>query len=143
MNGKDVRSYLNEVCERLDQGRPMPRFQLWRALARVATPAVMSLALAGSGCAVEVVHPAYAAPPFEHDCADGLDNDGNGDEDCADEACVDASACLPVPEYAAPFEEECGDGEDNDGDGDADCADADCRNDPSCLPMPAYAVPFE
>ncbi len=50
------------------------------------------------------------------DCNDGIDNDGDGDVDCADLDCF--SACFE--------EHDCGDGIDNDGDGAIDCADGDC-----------------
>ena len=43
------------------------------------------------------------------DCADGVDNDGNGDVDCDDPAC--AEACAEV----------CDDGIDNDEDGATMC----------------------
>jgi hypothetical protein len=51
-------------------------------------------------------------------CGNGIDDDGNGLIDCADDAC--ASICPEI----------CGDSLDNDSDGLADCEDADC--DGSC-----------
>jgi len=54
----------------------------------------------------------------ETDCADGVDNDGNGDVDCDDAACFGVGSCTT--------ETDCGDGLDNDADGDIDCADTDC-----------------
>ncbi len=63
-------------------------------------------------------------------CDDGVDNDGDGDVDCADSDCADrtdcdessygASACLPS------------DGVDDDDDGLTDCADPDCAQQPAC-----------
>jgi parallel beta-helix repeat protein len=63
-------------------------------------------------------------------CDDGIDNDGDGDIDCADNDCTNDPACgggcVPVPEI-------CDDGIDNDCDGKADCADKkDCKNFPGC-----------
>ncbi len=49
-------------------------------------------------------------------CDNGIDDDGNGDTDCADAACVDDAACQEI----------CDDGIDNDLDGDIDCEDSDC-----------------
>lgn len=57
----------------------------------------------------------------EFDCADGLDNDGDGAADCDDAAC--GSVC---PETL------CGDSLDNDADGSTDCADEDCVTQPIC-----------
>lgn len=55
------------------------------------------------------------------DCTDGVDNDGNGNVDCDDEACAEACA------------EDCSDGIDNDDDGAIDCADDECVQDEACL----------
>ena len=60
---------------------------------------------------------------FESNCSDGIDNDGDGDIDCADFDCDGTPACT---------ETNCADGVDNDGDGDIDCADVDCAGDPAC-----------
>jgi hypothetical protein len=55
------------------------------------------------------------------DCADGLDDDGDGLIDCEDPDCQSSWAC-----DAAERESDCADGDDNDGDGAVDCADTDC-----------------
>jgi hypothetical protein len=55
-------------------------------------------------------------------CADGFDNDQDGDIDCADPDCAAAALCL----------EDCADGLDNDLDGDTDCADSSCESLPLC-----------
>ncbi|MFH2006637.1 MAG: hypothetical protein ABI333_08640, partial [bacterium] len=60
-------------------------------------------------------------------CVDGIDNDGDGDTDCADTDCAADPVCH---ETGA----ECSDGIDNDGDGDIDCADIDCAPEPACCP---------
>jgi YVTN family beta-propeller protein len=62
--------------------------------------------------------------PTPEICDDGVDNDGDGDVDCADSDCAGDPAC-PEPEI-------CDDGVDNDGDGDVDCDDSDCDGDPAC-----------
>lgn len=61
-------------------------------------------------------------------CGSGVDEDVDGDVDCADTDCVGTPAC------ASP--EVCTDGLDDDGDGDVDCADADCEDEPTCAPPP-------
>jgi hypothetical protein len=63
----------------------------------------------------------------ENDCADGVDNDGNGLTDCADPSCNGVScgsgcACAD----GGKTEVACHDRADNDGDGLVDCADPDC-----------------
>jgi hypothetical protein len=71
--------------------------------------------------------------PTEGVCDDGLDDDGDGATDCADDDCAaDAACALPPP----PPAEVCDDGADNDGDGDTDCADTDCTGDVACDPAP-------
>jgi hypothetical protein len=57
-------------------------------------------------------------------CADDVDNDSDGDIDCADSDCELTFLCRP--------QEVCGDGLDNDDDGDADCDDRDCWSVPGC-----------
>jgi len=56
----------------------------------------------------------------ECDCFDGIDNDGNGDIDCADPSCGQDICCF--------IECNCDDGIDNDGDQLADCDDPDCAD---------------
>ena len=59
-------------------------------------------------------------------CTDSIDNDGDGDADCADYAdCGSLPACM---ESGA----RCADGLDNDGDLDVDCSDFDCWGEPAC-----------
>jgi hypothetical protein len=53
-------------------------------------------------------------PKTETNCADGIDNDGDGLVDCKDSDCP---ACTPTP---CPAGKECCDGIDNDGDGQID-----------------------
>ena len=72
-------------------------------------------------------------PPPAEICDDGIDNDLDGDTDCADADCSADPACAPPP---PPPAEICDDGIDNDLDGDTDCADADCSADPACAPPP-------
>jgi hypothetical protein len=57
-------------------------------------------------------------------CANGIDDDQDGDTDCDDADCAGGPAC---------FEANCGDNVDNDGDGDTDCDDADCAVTLDCL----------
>ena len=60
----------------------------------------------------------------ETECADEIDNDGDGAIDCDDPNCSSDEACLE-PEI-------CDDGVDNDGDSYVDCDDWDCDDDPAC-----------
>ncbi len=64
-------------------------------------------------------------PLNEQDCADGLDDDNDGQIDCADIDCLGSAAC---PETV------CTDGVDNDADGFIDCADVDCFGTLTCIP---------
>jgi subtilisin-like proprotein convertase family protein len=96
---------------------------------------------------------------WETNCSDGVDDDGDGDRDCADVDCSNVPPCVPETnctngtddnanglidcvdptcdgvsgcEYGT--EQSCSDGADNDGDSNADCADPDCAQEPSCVP---------
>lgn len=62
-------------------------------------------------------------------CGDGLDDDNDGQIDCADSDCINKSCgagCICSNFNRA--ENICDDGVDNDNDGSVDCADLDCRN---------------
>ena len=60
-------------------------------------------------------------------CADGFDDDGDGDVDCADSDCANDPNC-----NAPSTELDCADGLDDDVDGLTDCFDPDCAGDPAC-----------
>ncbi len=66
------------------------------------------------------------APGAETTCDDGLDNDADGDIDCADLDCAVAPLCEPGGETT------CDDGVDNDADGLADCLDPSCDGLAAC-----------
>lgn len=58
-----------------------------------------------------------APPPFETNCADGIDADGDGLIDCNDPDCFNSNQCTV---------EICDNGIDDDNDGWADCSDSEC-----------------
>ncbi len=58
-----------------------------------------------------------ASPPFEGNCGDGLDDDGDGNIDCADVDCFSSNQCTL---------EICNNGIDDDNDGWVDCSDSEC-----------------
>ena len=69
-------------------------------------------------------------PPKEVQCADGIDNDGNGLTDCQDPSCQGLSCDGTggtCNQRVCQHETLCADGLDNDGDGKIDCQDPDCR----------------
>ena len=77
--------------------------------------------------------------PAEVACAGGLDEDCDGDVDCADADCAADPLCMMM---CAATETLCADMMDDDCDGDLDCADADCVASPlCCMPMGAEAMP--
>jgi len=65
-------------------------------------------------------------PDVENSCNDQVDNDGDGNVDCEDNDCMNASSCN------MQMVELCDDGIDNDNDGSIDCADSQCSKDPAC-----------
>jgi len=65
-------------------------------------------------------------PP--ENCTNSIDDDDDGDKDCADSDCASESECLtPTSEHW------CDDDLDNDEDGQTDCADSDCASDAACV----------
>lgn len=74
-----------------------------------------------------LVDPMYDREMVAEICGDGLDNDGDGQIDCADGDCDSSPLCIDTTEAI------CDDGLDNDGDGQIDCADSDCLGIGLCL----------
>ena len=72
-------------------------------------------------------------------CYDGIDNDGDGLADCADDDCAENLLCIigggGTTEPEAEIEI-CYDGIDNDKDGLTDCKDSDCAENLLCLMAP-------
>jgi hypothetical protein len=68
----------------------------------------------------------YPGKAVEAYCANGEDDDGDGNTDCEDLNCFESDYC--------GVETACSDGADNDLDGFEDCLDSDCATDPTCLP---------
>ncbi len=62
----------------------------------------------------------------DDECADGLDNDGDGYIDCDDHDCYLTRDCGGSPSGLENQDSTCSDGMDNDGDGYIDCDDYDC-----------------
>lgn len=90
------------------------------------------LALAGAaGCSGSDEESDASAIPAEGtrpgECADGADNDQDGDFDCNDADCSGAPDCSEANTPGG-----CGDGADNDRDGRFDCDDSDCVTDDGC-----------
>ncbi len=71
---------------------------------------------------------------YECDCADGIDNDGDGQIDCDDSNCASAPECVDCIAYEC----DCADGIDNDGDGQIDCNDSDCVSASECVDCTLY-----
>jgi hypothetical protein len=136
MSGREAMERLVRLCQEIDGRRaPLPRI-VTRLAAPVAVPLVLGISPALAACATD-------ERDVEEGCTDGVDNDGDGEIDCADDDCLEETACLAQPTYGVGFESVCSDGLDDDADGSIDCADADCVNDPSCLATPDYAAPFD
>lgn len=88
-------------------------------------------------------------PGWETSCTNELDDDCDGDTDCADSECVndptcptcgdrtcsDSERCSCVDDCGAhpPEETNCDDGVDDDCDGDVDCSDGECSVTPVCV----------
>ena len=71
--------------------------------------------------------PATSPAPIPRTARTGVDDNGDGDTDCADVLCAGIHpACGEI----------CGDGIDNDGDGDVDCNDSNCAGFPACNAPP-------
>jgi len=106
--------------------------------------------------------------PGPEDCGNGIDDDRDGQTDCADTECTDSPLCDgAIPEVCdnnrdddldgdvdcldddcdtdpfcdGPGIEICANMVDDDGDGDIDCADLDCVNHPNCIQIPPVGNP--
>ena len=66
-------------------------------------------------------------------CDDGVDNDGNGQIDCADVTCKGKGACVEI----------CDDGKDNDFDDAIDCKDSDCAQNIACTTTTIWSQAFD
>ncbi|HCP44899.1 MAG TPA: hypothetical protein DIU15_02570, partial [Deltaproteobacteria bacterium] len=75
----------------------------------------------------------------ESNCADGIDDEGDGRMDCDDPECLRDPACAHLSQVAEPVipESNCGNGVDDDKDSLVDCDDSDCRNDAACAHLSA------
>ena len=65
-----------------------------------------------------------APPPFESNCGNGIDDDGDGLADCDDQDCYTSNQCTV---------EICDNGIDDDNDGWADCSDSECYELAICI----------
>ena len=81
--------------------------------------------------------------PATEDCSNSSDDNGNGDVDCEDLACMDDPACSDddgTQTVTTPLVENCSNGEDDDNNGDKDCEDFACTDDPACQGSSSSAV---
>ncbi len=111
-----------EVCASTGVAPKARAFASRHALAFALVTALSLAAPAGCGGIDET-----ALVGLEN-CANGVDDNGDGLTDCGDPQCVGHAYCLGYVELA------CDNGADDDGDGDVDCEDADCNQDPACHP---------
>ncbi len=124
-HAKRLREFLSLVCETLDAApttNTRPRVPTWASWTRLASAAGAALVLVNCDGPSERSVPAYGipTPPPETNCADGVDENGDGATDCEDISCRDQ---CDLPEAGR-----CNDGYDNDHDGDTDGCDSECPN---------------
>jgi hypothetical protein len=89
---------------------------------------VMATGLALVGCGRTMLWPGDEPLPGEN-CANGLDDDGDGLVDCADPDCQAFPACVGSKEI-------CNNGIDDDKDGFTDCQDPECKTAANCQSKP-------
>jgi hypothetical protein len=101
------------------------------AAAPAPAPAPVAVAEPAPAPAPPAVAPAPPpVPEVRFLCFDGVDNDGDGATDCADDACRFERACRMRVEAGR----NCYDGIDNDGNGLVDCGDPGCASQRRCRP---------
>jgi redox-regulated HSP33 family molecular chaperone len=95
---QQLRAHLDDLCQRLEQGRPL-RVMAWAGTALVATAALVACQEEDDTAMVEL----YGAGPVEElVCDDAVDDDDDGLTDCDDPDCDDDPACADVGLYGAP-----------------------------------------
>ena len=111
--------YSDDAC--MDLFTAGQRDRMWAAL-NGSRSGLLAASCAGGG----------GGGPTAEICDNGIDDDGDGDIDCADSDCTSDAAC----DTGGPTAEICDNGIDDDGDGDIDCADSDCSSDAACDTSP-------
>jgi hypothetical protein len=98
MDPEALRAHLDDLCDRLDQERPL-RVVKWAGVALVASGTLLACGdeIDDSGSVV-----LYGAAPTEDVCDDEIDDDGDGDVDCDDQDCAEDPACMNAGAYGAP-----------------------------------------
>jgi len=95
--------------------------------ARLSVLALLAAALlALGGCPRYASYPDSGVGPGVENCVNTVDDDGDGQVDCADLDCSGSPICMAGGEV-------CGNTVDDDGDGDTDCADSDCFGMMGCV----------
>jgi hypothetical protein len=158
MDPKTVLAHVRKLCDDIDAMRPV-RLGLRRFVLPFAVPAALGIGIVGctdssprdtdgdvdADTASDADVDGDAEASVDEICNNGLDDDGNGQIDCADAACADDDGCRSALPGCEPRVEYCEDGFDNDGNGDTDCEDLCC--DAFCFyrdcPMCEYGIPFE
>ncbi len=138
-HAKLATAYLEELCDQLDRTKRLarPRQQWWKLPALL--PATVGLVVGVSACGSTVDDDRKDKTEV---CDNGIDDDGNGDIDCADEACWGDYGCGGGMMYAGPADEICDNGIDDNYNNAIDCADEACWDFPGCSGE-EYAAPVE
>lgn len=113
MSGREALSFLKELCQRID---------MQSVACAAATVALPTMLVACEEAVPLYGVPEYGAPFEEVECANGLDDDSDGQIDCQDQDCAALELCIG-----------CSDGIDNNGDDAADCTDQSCTNAEACV----------
>ena len=162
MDPKAVLDHVRRLCDDIDALRPV-RYGMRRIVLPFAVPAALGLGISARGSSTprdldgdvdadmaadadaDADTGGDADEVLEEICNNGLDDDGDGQTDCADDDCATDEGCRSSTPGCEPRLEYCEDGFDNNGNGDTDCADLCC--DAFCFnrdcPMCDYGIPFE
>ncbi len=92
MDPATLEAYLKSVCDDLDAGKTTVRAVKWVGAALVASGSMT--ACFDKEDPVPLYGATFASGSFEQQCDDELDNDADGDVDCADPDCADDPACI-------------------------------------------------
>jgi hypothetical protein len=100
MDPKELKAYLDSLCDQLDAGHASVRAVRWAGAALVAS-GTLTACFDGPET-IPLYGVVMDTGDLEQICDDEIDNDHDGEIDCDDPDCIDDAACVSDELYGAP-----------------------------------------